>query len=78
MNEYDRYQCDICNYIYDPEYGDPEAGEDALPGTPFQDLPDDWICPHCGAEKEAADNERNLPAQFEPTPLSILPTHEYP
>jgi len=56
MNEYDRYQCDICNYIYDPEYGNPEAGEDALPGTPFQDLPDDWICPHCGAEKEDFEN----------------------
>jgi rubredoxin len=56
MDENDRYQCIICNYIYDPEYGDPDAGADALPGTSFQDLPDYWVCPHCGAEKEDFEN----------------------
>ena len=56
MDEYDRYQCNICNYVYDPEYGDPEAGEDALPGTSFHELPDYWVCPHCGADKEDFEN----------------------
>lgn len=45
-----RYKCPTCNYIYDPEIGDPEAG---IPeGTPFEDLPDDWVCPDCGEEKK--------------------------
>jgi len=56
MDEYDRYQCNICNYVYDPESGDPEAGEDALPGTSFHELPDYWVCPHCRAEKEDFEN----------------------
>jgi rubredoxin len=56
MGEYDRYQCNICNYIYDPEYGDPEAGSEALPGTSFSELPEHWVCPHCGAEKEDFEN----------------------
>ena len=39
-----------CGYIYDPEVGDPDNGIE--PGTPFEDLPSDWVCPKCGAEKE--------------------------
>ncbi len=46
----DKYDCDLCGYEYDPEEGDPENG--IPPGTPFEDLPDDWTCPICGAEKE--------------------------
>lgn len=46
----DKYQCSVCGYIYDPAAGDPEHG--VLAGTPFEDLPDDWVCPECGAEKE--------------------------
>ena len=46
----DKYLCEICGYIYDPEVGDPLGGVD--PGTPFSELPDDWICPDCGAEKD--------------------------
>ena len=45
-----RYVCDICGYVYDPEEGDPDSGVD--PGTSFDDLPDDWVCPTCGAPKE--------------------------
>jgi rubredoxin len=45
----DKYECQICGYIYDPEEGDEDAG--VAPGTPFEDLPDDWTCPVCGAEK---------------------------
>jgi len=43
------YECGICGYIYDPAEGDPEAG--IARGTPFEDLPDDWECPVCGAPK---------------------------
>ncbi len=45
-----RYVCDICGYVYDPEDGDPENDIDS--GTGFEDLPDDWVCPVCGAGKE--------------------------
>lgn len=44
-----KYVCDICNYIYDPEAGDPDSGIE--PGTPFEEIPDDWVCPQCGAAK---------------------------
>ncbi len=45
-----KYRCTICAYIYDPEKGDPESR--IPPGTPFEELPDDWICPVCGATKD--------------------------
>ncbi len=45
-----KYRCTICGYIYDPEKGDPESG--IPPGTPFEELPDDWVCPICGATKD--------------------------
>lgn len=45
-----KYVCVPCTYVYDPEYGDPENGID--PDTPFEDLPDDWVCPVCGAIKD--------------------------
>ena len=45
----DKYECIPCGYIYDPAAGDPENG---IPkGTPFEKLPDDWVCPICGAAK---------------------------
>ncbi|HUI39566.1 MAG TPA: rubredoxin [Methanothrix sp.] len=44
-----KYQCSICGYIYYPEKGDQGSG--IAPGTPFEDLPDDWTCPNCGALK---------------------------
>lgn len=44
-----RYQCNVCGYVYDPELGDTEHG--IRPGTPFEQLPDDWTCPVCGAGK---------------------------
>ncbi|MDU9048901.1 MAG: rubredoxin [Candidatus Electrothrix sp. Rat3] len=44
-----QYECP-CGYVYDPEEGDPDNGID--PGTAFKDLPDDWVCPKCQAEKE--------------------------
>jgi len=45
-----KYKCIICGYIYDPEEGDPDGG--ISPGTSFNDLPADYICPVCGAGKE--------------------------
>ena len=45
-----KYRCMICGYIYDPEMGCPESGID--PGTPFTELPDDWVCPICGTTKD--------------------------
>jgi rubredoxin/flavin reductase (DIM6/NTAB) family NADH-FMN oxidoreductase RutF len=45
-----RYVCNVCGYIYDPEEGDPDNGVPA--GTAFEDLPDDWVCPVCGAGKD--------------------------
>lgn len=44
-----KYICTVCEYIYDPEVGDPESGIE--PNTPFEDLPEDWVCPDCGATK---------------------------
>lgn len=45
-----KYECTVCGYIYDPEKGDPDSG--IKPGTSFEDIPDDWVCPICGAGKE--------------------------
>lgn len=49
-----KYECLVCGYIYDPEKGDPT--QNVEPGTAFDDLPDGWTCPDCGAGKD----------QFEP------------
>ncbi len=46
----DRYVCQVCGYIYDPAEGDPDNGIDVETG--FEDLPDDWTCPVCGADKD--------------------------
>lgn len=45
----EKYRCTVCNYIYDPELGDPDGG--VKPGTPFTEIPDDWVCPVCAAAK---------------------------
>jgi len=50
-NGMDIYECTICGYKYDPADGDQE--NDIEPGTPFEELPDDWVCPVCGAGKDA-------------------------
>lgn len=50
-----KYVCEVCGYIYDPAAGDPDSG--VQPGTDFEDLPADWLCPVCGATKD----------QFSPT-----------
>jgi rubredoxin len=45
-----KYQCQICGYIYDPAQGDPDNG--VPPGTPFEKLPTEWVCPICGATQD--------------------------
>lgn len=45
-----KYICTVCDWVYDPEIGDPEHG--IAPGTKFEDIPDDWVCPLCGVGKE--------------------------
>lgn len=44
-----RYKCAMCGWVYDPAVGDPDGG--IAPGTAFTDIPDDWVCPVCGASK---------------------------
>jgi flavin reductase (DIM6/NTAB) family NADH-FMN oxidoreductase RutF/rubredoxin len=51
----DKYVCEVCGYIYDPENGDPDHGVE--PGTSFEDIPDDWVCPVCGAGKSSFNKE---------------------
>lgn len=46
----DKYICTVCDWVYDPEIGNPEHG--IAPGTKFEDIPDDWVCPLCGVGKE--------------------------
>jgi rubredoxin len=45
-----KWECLVCGYIYDPEVGDPDG--DIAPGTKFEDIPADWVCPECGASKD--------------------------
>ncbi|MFO7882616.1 MAG: rubredoxin [Kosmotogaceae bacterium] len=45
-----KYRCIVCGYIYDPELGDPDNGVE--PGTSFDELPEEWVCPLCGASQD--------------------------
>ncbi|MEZ7892107.1 MAG: rubredoxin [Candidatus Wallbacteria bacterium] len=46
-----KWRCTICDYIYDPTVGDPDGG--IAPGTPFEKIPEDWVCPACGVGKDS-------------------------
>ena len=46
----EKWECTVCGYVYNEETGDPENG--IAPGTKFADLPEDWVCPLCGAGKD--------------------------
>jgi len=50
VKKVEKYVCKVCGYVYDPEKGDEDGG--IPPGTPFEDIPDDWVCPVCGASKD--------------------------
>lgn len=54
----DKYVCIPCDYVYDPELGDPE--NDIPPGTRFEDLPDDWQCPVCFVDKDEFEKLGNV------------------
>ncbi|MBU3215809.1 rubredoxin [Clostridium estertheticum] len=45
----DKYVCLVCGYIYDPAEGDPDG--EVKPGTKFEDIQEDWVCPLCGVPK---------------------------
>ncbi|NJM76811.1 MAG: rubredoxin [Acaryochloridaceae cyanobacterium RU_4_10] len=49
------YVCSVCGHVYDPELGDPDGGIE--PGTAFEDIPEDWVCPVCGASKSEFEIE---------------------
>jgi rubredoxin len=51
----DKYVCTLCGYVYDPAIGDPDGGVE--PKTKWEDVPDDWECPVCGASKEDFEKE---------------------
>lgn len=53
----DKYWCTVCSYVYDPAQGDPDAG--IKPGTAFEDLPNDWICPVCGVGKDKFERKED-------------------
>ena len=50
-----KYVCDICGYVYDPAVGDPDNG--VAPGTPWEEVPEDWTCPLCGVGKDQFSEE---------------------
>jgi rubredoxin len=51
----DKYACGPCGYVYNPEAGDPDSG--VSQGTPFDQLPDEWVCPICGAGKDSFEKK---------------------
>jgi len=51
----DRYVCTVCGYVYDPKIGDPDNG--IKEGTPFESLPEAWVCPVCGVSKDEFEKE---------------------
>ena len=54
-NTMKKYRCTVCGYIYDPAIGDPDGG--IAPGTPFEKIPADWVCPVCGVDKSKFEEE---------------------
>ena len=50
-----KYVCPACGYVYDPEAGDPDNG--VAPGTSFESLSEDWVCPVCGLSKSEFEKE---------------------
>ena len=51
--EYKKWECVVCGWTYDEEQGHPDDG--IAPGTKWEDIPDDWVCPECGVGKEDFD-----------------------
>lgn len=51
----EQWQCDACDYLYDEDKGDPDNEVD--PGTKFDDIPDSWVCPECGASSDQFEKQ---------------------
>lgn len=52
----EKWVCTVCGYVYDPEVGDPDSG--VAPGTAFEEIPEDWVCPMCGVGKDMFEKEQ--------------------
>ena len=52
----EKFVCSVCGYVYDPEVGDPDNGIE--PGTAWEDVPEDWVCPLCGVGKDSFEAEQ--------------------
>ena len=68
----DKYVCTICGYVYDPAVGDPDNGVE--PGTAWEDVPDDWECPICGASKDDFEIEEQVQSFFINCPFNQILT----
>ena len=66
-----KYVCTVCGYEYDPEVGDPDNG--IAPGTAFEDLPEDWVCPLCGVGKDLFEEREPAPQEREALEKWIKP-----
>lgn len=51
----EKWRCKVCDWIYDPATGDPDNG--VAPGTAWEAVPEDWVCPICGAGKDEFEKE---------------------
>ena len=68
----DSYVCTICGYVYNPELGDPDNGVAA--GTNWEDVPDDWECPVCGAPKDDFEKEqKQYPSEASNITVFLMP-----
>lgn len=56
LTNMEKYVCIVCGWVYDPAVGDPDNG--IKPGTPFAELPDDWVCPECGVGKDMFEPQK--------------------
>lgn len=65
-----KYMCSVCGFIYDEQKGIPEEG--IAPGTRWEDLPDDWVCPICGATKEEFEKQGETVALVEKKQISVF------
>ena len=65
----DKYVCDVCGYVYDPAVGDPDNGID--PGTSFDQLPENWVCPLCGVGKDMFSSLTYLHGIEKPMEVSL-------
>jgi rubredoxin/uncharacterized Fe-S cluster protein YjdI len=68
------YECIICGYVYDPSVGDIEHGVAA--GTPFDELPSDWVCPICGAGRDMFNERENVSAQTSDASDTVMKTYQ--